>query len=100
MRNWLPMGGAGALIGYAVVYFSLIGNPLRQPEEQRPQTTAEPAEPIALSQVVEVTDTDPLLDPLPGQPAGVPFDPADPLDAPANAKPNSATPPAQIPLVE
>jgi hypothetical protein len=51
-----------------------------------------------LTQVVDITNPEPLLDPplgpLPGQPAGLPFDPTESLDSvvPAN------TPPTPIPL--
>lgn len=79
MLKWLAVIGAGAGLGYATVYFALVARPAPQPMAERPSAAApQPPEPVVLPEVVEVTDTDPLLDPLPGQPAGVPFDPAEP----------------------
>lgn len=78
MLKWLAMIGAGAGLGYAAVYFALVARPAPQPVAEQLGAEARPPEPVVLPEVVEVTDTDPLLDPLPGQPAGVPFDPAVP----------------------
>lgn len=98
MRNWLLITGAGALVGYAVVYFAFSGSPAPEPEAEQPAANVpQPTGPVVLSQVVEVTDTDPLLDPLPGQPSGVPFDPADPLESGTNANALSVAAPAPIP---
>jgi|GEM_PF-3482204 len=98
MRNWLLIAGAGALVGYAVVYFAFSGSSAPEPEaEQSTAHAPQPTEPVVLSQVVEVMDTDPLLDPLPGQPSGAPFDPADPLEAGANVNALSTVAPAPIP---
>jgi hypothetical protein len=83
MRKWLMIGGAGAVVGYAAVYFALGGlMPKSAPEPQAEVVVPapQPAEPVVLSHVVEVTPVDPLLDPLPGQPAGIPFDPTEPLE--------------------
>jgi hypothetical protein len=93
MLKWFAIIGASAGVGYAAVYFALGTRPAPQPAPQPPAVAAQPAEPVVLPEVVEVTDTDPLLDPLPGQPAGVPFDPAGP---PAPTKVNHS--PAPIPV--
>ena len=85
---------ATTLLGYAVVHFVFFANPKPTPEEAQSPAVAAPAEPVTLAQVVEVTDLDPLLDPPPAQPAGVPFDAAEPLE-PATATPGPA--PAPIP---
>lgn len=101
MRKWLMIGGAGAVVGYAAVYFALGGlmpRPEQQPEVTAPAPAPEPAEPVVLSQVVDVTPVDPLLDahlaPLPGQPAGIPFDPTEPLEpqATVNTQPVEVAP--------
>jgi hypothetical protein len=93
MLKWFAIIGAGAGVGYAAVYFALGTKPAPQPQaEPTTAAAAQPAEPVMLSEVVEVTDTDPLLDPLPGQPAGLPFDP---VEAPVRAKVNHV--PAPIP---
>jgi hypothetical protein len=96
MLKWFAIIGAGAGVGYAAVYFALGTRPAPQPAAEQPAAAARPAEPVVLSEVVEVTDTDPLLDPLldplPGQPAGLPFDPTAPTAPTAPTKVN-ATPP-------
>jgi hypothetical protein len=75
MRKWLLIGGAGAVLGYAAVYFALdAGRPAPAPQPAAPAVAA-PAEPVVLAQVVEVTDVEPLLDSVPGHPAGLPFEP-------------------------
>jgi hypothetical protein len=81
MRKWFAIVGAGAVVGYAAVYFALSGGPAPGPQAGQPVAEVpQPAEPVVLSQVVEVTDTDPLLDPSPTQPVGIPFDPTEPLE--------------------
>jgi hypothetical protein len=92
MLKWVAIVVAGAGLGYAAVYFALISRPAPQPAPGQPAAAVQPVAPAVLPQVVEVTDTDPLLDPLPGQPAGVPFEVGEP---PAPAKVNAA--PAPIP---
>lgn len=82
MRKWFLITGAGAVVGYAVVYFALSGGQ-PSPEPVPEQATAPaPAEPVMLGHVVEVTDLDPLLNPPPETSAGVPFDPTEPLEPP------------------
>jgi hypothetical protein len=66
----LAIGGAGAVVGYAVVFLALQKAPA--PTVLTPP--AQPAAPPVLPQPVDVTDVEPLLDPLPGQPVGAPFD--------------------------
>jgi hypothetical protein len=84
MRMLLAIGGAGAVAGYAIVYFALGARltPTPTPDAQpAPPAVAEVAEPLApevLAQVVDVTDIDALLDPAPSRPTGVPFDPDPP----------------------
>ena len=73
MRKWLLIGGAGAVVGYVAVYFALDVKPTPEPESERPTAHA-PAEPVVLSQVVDVTNLDPLLEPRAAEPAGLPFD--------------------------
>jgi hypothetical protein len=73
MRKWLLIGGAGAVVGYVAVYFALDIKPTPEPEPAQPVATA-PAEPVVLSEVVDVTNLDPLLEPRVAEPAGVPFD--------------------------
>ena len=46
-----------------------------------------------LSQVVDVTETDSLLDPSATQPVGIPFDPTEPLDPAANVNSTPDTAP-------
>jgi hypothetical protein len=96
MRKLMAISVASTLLGYAIVHFVFFSKTAPQPE-QPAVAAAAPAEPVVLSQVVEVTDLEPLLDPLPGQPAGLPFDPTEPLEtAPVNATPPAAAP-APIP---
>ncbi len=92
MRKWLMIGGAGAVVGYAAVYFALSGLTPAEQEAEPIAVAPQPDEPVVLSNVVEVTNVDPLLDSLPGQPAGVPFDPTEPLEpqTPVNAIPPAA----------
>jgi hypothetical protein len=73
MRKWLLIGGAGAVVGYVAVYFALDVKPAPEPEPEKPTASA-PAEPVVLSEVVDVTNLDPLLEPRHEEPAGLPFD--------------------------
>ncbi|MFM8273494.1 MAG: hypothetical protein ACKODX_14365 [Gemmata sp.] len=83
MRKLMLISVLGTLAGYAGVHFAFFSPPAAVP------APAAPAEPVVLAAVVEVTDTEPLLDPPPGHPVGVPFDPPVPaeLAAPAPAAP-------------
>ena len=94
MRKLIAISVASTLLGYAVVHFVFFASPTPAPETAQPPAVAAPAEPVVLVQVVEVTDLDRLLDPPPAQPAGVPFDAAEPLE-PVSAAPGLA--PAPIP---
>jgi hypothetical protein len=80
------------------VYYALTRNPAPEPVTEQPTATApQAAEPVVLSQVVEVTDTDLLLEPQPDRVSGVPFDSAEPLNGSTNV--NTLTPnPPPIPL--
>jgi hypothetical protein len=62
----------GTLAGYAAVYFAFFAKPVAQPQQQEPQGTT--TEVVVLDHVVEVTETDSLLEPRQTAPAGVPFD--------------------------
>jgi hypothetical protein len=90
MWKWFAITGAGAVVGYAAVYFALSGGPTSTPQAEQLTAAAQPTEPVVLSQVVDVTETDSLLDPSASQPAGIPFDPTEPLDPAANV--NATTP--------
>jgi hypothetical protein len=81
MRKMMAISVASTLLGYAVVYFVFFSKPAPPPEADQSTTATESAEPIVLAQVVDVTDLDPLLDPPPAPPAGVPFDAVEPLEA-------------------
>jgi hypothetical protein len=101
MRKWLMIGGAGAVVGYTAVYFALGGlMPQPAPEPQAVAPAApQPAEPVVLSHVVEVTPVDPLLDSVPVQPPGIPFDPTQPLEPQTvNAPAPLPRPPAVAPM--
>lgn len=99
MRKLMAISVASTVLGYAIVHFVFFSKPAPAPAPEQ-STAAEPAstEPVVLTQVVDITNPEPLLDPplgpLPGQPAGLPFDPTESLDSvvPAN------TPPTPIPL--
>jgi hypothetical protein len=95
MLTWFAMSVAGAGLGYAAVYLALNVKPAPTPPAEPPAIAGRPAAPAVLPQVVEVTDTDPLLDPAPGRPAGAPFDTVEP---PAKVPAQSADPPVPIPL--
>lgn len=79
MRKWLLIGGAGAVVGYVAVYFALDVKPTPEPEPERPTAHA-PVEPVVLSEVVDVTNLDPLLEPRAAEPAGLPFDASTPSE--------------------
>lgn len=92
MRKWFLICGAGAIVGYAAVYFAL-GTPPTAPAESEPPVAAAPAEPVVPGGVVDVADLDSLLDARPAEPAGLPFDAAAP---PELVAPTST--PAPIPM--
>ncbi len=85
MRKVMAISALCTVLGYAAVHFAFFGTPEPQPQEPAVQASAEP---VMLANVVEVTDTDSLLDPRPAQAGGVPFD-AEPVAvrAPSAAEP-------------
>lgn len=93
MYKWLLFCGAGAVVGYATVYFALDTKPTPQPEPAPPVVAA--TEPPVLSAVVDVTNLDSLLDARPAEEVGVPFEAGGPseLTAPPAA-------PAPIPMAD
>jgi hypothetical protein len=95
MRGVTAVSAASAILGYLAVYFAFFSTPAPRPEPDRPGET-QPADPVVLAHVVDVTDLDPLLDPVPAPPAGLPFDPTEPPE-PASAvgavSPSAAPPP-------
>ena len=93
MRKTMAISAASGLLGYAAVYFAFLSKPAPIPEQEQPAAATEPAEPVVLAQVIDVTDLDPLLNPIPVTVAGVPFDTA---DTPEAVTPVTA--PAPIPL--
>ncbi|HEY1189752.1 MAG TPA: hypothetical protein VGE74_19040 [Gemmata sp.] len=74
MRKVALVSAAGALLGYAAVYFAFFAKPEPAPAPEAPVAEA-PAEPVVLANVVDVTDTEPLLDSRPTETPGAPFDP-------------------------
>ncbi len=86
MRKLILISTLGTLAGYAVVHFAFFSKPVPMPQEPVVLTISEP---VVLAHVVEVTDTEPLLDPLLGQPVGLPFDATTPAEftVPAAATP-------------
>ncbi len=66
MRKLIVISVLGTVLGYAAVHFAFFAKPN---PAQEPVATA-PAESVVLAQVVEVIDTDALLDPRPAQPGG------------------------------
>jgi hypothetical protein len=98
MWKWFAIIGAGAAVGYAAVYFALSGGPAPESQAERPAAAAsQPPEPVVLSQVVEVTETDSLLDPQPAPPSGIPFDPTEPLEPRTSVSATTALPVAPMP---
>jgi hypothetical protein len=84
MRKLMAISVASTILGYAAVYFAFFAKPAPQPE---PEPAAAPSDqPIVLAAVVDVTDVEPLLDPKPHEPGGVPFDPTEPLEPAAPAR--------------
>lgn len=72
MRKVMAISVLGTVLGYAAVHFAFFAKPAPAPHEE-PVAQAD-AEPAMLANVVEVTDTDALLDARPVQAGGVPFD--------------------------
>ncbi|MDY3559302.1 hypothetical protein R5W23_000293 [Gemmata sp. JC673] len=62
------------MIGYAAVHFAFFATPEPTPAPEVPVAETS-AEPTRLADVVEVTDTDVLLEARAKEPEGVPFDP-------------------------
>jgi hypothetical protein len=94
MRKLMAISAASAVLGYAAVYFVFFSKPGAQSEPEQPAAATQPAEPVVLAHVVDVTDLDPLLDPPPAKSTGAPFDPTEPLEPPARV---SAVPPGAAP---
>ncbi|QJW95303.1 hypothetical protein [Frigoriglobus tundricola] len=92
MRKMMAISVASSLLGYAAVYFIFFSKPAPAPEPEQPAVATEPAEPVVLAQVIDVTDLDPLLSPPPAPTGGVPFDTADASET------LTVTAPAPIPL--
>lgn len=84
MRKWFLIGGAGAVVGYAAVYFALDIKPAPPAEPEPAAVAAEPA-----PGVVDVADLDALLDARPAESVGAPFDATEPAEsvAPTGAAP-------------
>jgi hypothetical protein len=80
MRKLMLISAACSVLGYAAVHFVFFSKPRPEPEPPVAAQPAQPAEPVVLATVVDVTDLDALLDPRPGEPVGVPFDPTEPLE--------------------
>jgi hypothetical protein len=94
MRKTMAISVLSGLLGYAALYFLFLAKPAPVPEQEQPPVAAtEPAEPVMLAQVIDVTDLDPLLNPTPAPEVGVPFDT---IDAPGAVITVAA--PAPIPL--
>ncbi len=72
MRKLMLISALGTLAGYAAVYFAFFGKPVVVPHQpnESPATT----EVVVLDHVVEVTETDSLLEPRQNAPTGAPFD--------------------------
>ena len=92
MKTWLAGALVGACVG--VVIYLLLSSKSAPPAETRhtplpqPATApASPAAPVVLTEVVEVTDIDHLLDPPARPDTGVPFD-----EVTENVRPISAEP--------
>ena len=99
MFKWLAVGAAGTAVSYFAVHFALQPSapPVAAPEP--PAAVAAPAAPpVVLSQVVDVTDLDPLLDPPAPRSVGVPFDAAE-ATVPVNAVPPGVAP-LPIPIAD
>ncbi len=94
MGKWLLIGGAGAVVGYVAVYFALDVKPAPEPPADPPTVATAPAEPVVLSDVVEVTNLEPLLNPRLEPLTGVPFDAAEPSEFHAPADAAEPIPPA------
>ncbi len=88
MRMVVAISATSAVLGYAIVHFAFFAKPTPTSE---PETTAvqASAESVVLANVVEVTDTDALLDPVPSKVTGIPFDTTEPNEftVPTSAKP-------------
>ena len=67
------ISATSAVIGYAAVHFAFFANPEPTPAPETPAAQA-PAEPVVLANVIEVTDTDAVLEARAAVSEGVPFD--------------------------
>jgi hypothetical protein len=100
MKNWVIGGLVAACAGIGIYLVTKTDAPAPmsapQPEAPRVATTA-PTIPNAavLTEVVEVANLDPLLDPPAKLPTGVPFD-AEPVTVPVTATPVPAMIPPAI----
>ncbi|MBY0458004.1 MAG: hypothetical protein K2V38_11745, partial [Gemmataceae bacterium] len=66
------ISAASAVVGYAAIHFLFFARPACHTDAPAPPPTE--AGPVVLAHVVEVTDTEHLLDRCHPQPAGEPFD--------------------------
>jgi len=87
MRSWILIAAAVGLLSYAAVSHGLKRAPAPQPPAQ-PAAPAASAEPVALEQVVDVTNIDSLLEPRAASDAGEPFEQIEfPARAPVEVAP-------------
>lgn len=107
MKTWVVGALAGACVG--VVIYLLLSSKSAPPANTRleptppPAATPAPPAPVVLTEVVEVTGIDHLLDPPAKQETGVPFDDASstlPVSAPAESEriPRAADGPEPAPM--
>lgn len=75
MRKVALISATSAVIGYAAVHFAFFASPKPAPAPETPTAEAPATAPVVLATVIDVTDTDPLLDARPKATEGVPFDP-------------------------
>lgn len=73
MRKVMAFSALCTVLGYAAVHFAFFAKPTPTPQADEPVAQAD-AEPVVLANVVEVTDTDALLDARPAPATGRPFD--------------------------
>lgn len=88
MRKMMALSALCTVAGYAAVHFAFFTKPAAAPHVEPPAAVQANPAPAVLAKVVEVTDTDALLDPRPPATGGVPFD-AEPVAfrAPAAVQP-------------
>lgn len=73
MRKMMAISALCTVLGYAAVHFAFFSKSAPAPQPDAPPAV-QPQPEVVLANVVEVTDTDALLDPRPVPAAGVPFD--------------------------